>query len=173
MEPFEESGLRFTPPSSACFRFADCETYRRMNGRQLSEMDVGYWDEPHQAIVLLELKDYASREPARALVPKLVAKGRDCLVMLHAVWTELGDTARDLRHEMPEAFHMQQKLRLFFVLKAGAEGISKEALTPMRGQLENAIKAYAELLGIRSLVVLLLDHEGAIRRGLPVSVVSE
>ena len=83
MPPFEESGLRVTPPEGCSFRFEDCTTYRRLSGQRVSEMDVGWWDEAHQVIRLLELKDYSVRPPSGVLLPGLVAKGRDCLVMLH------------------------------------------------------------------------------------------
>ncbi|MEO5727999.1 MAG: hypothetical protein ABI134_09775, partial [Byssovorax sp.] len=53
-----ESGLLVSLPDGAWFRFQDCATYRRLNGRSLKEMDFGYWHEMHRCIVLLELKDY-------------------------------------------------------------------------------------------------------------------
>lgn len=119
MDPFEESGLRFLPPTEACFRFSGFRSYQRLSGRQLSEMDVGYWDEGRRSIILIELKDYATREPSRELIPKLVAKGRDCLLILHAAWSELSDAARAIASELPEVCRQRQRVRMFFVLKVG------------------------------------------------------
>lgn len=170
MEPFNESGLRFTPPTQVCFRFSDGPTYKRLCGRAISEMDVCWWDEAKQTLFLLELKDYSAREPARELLPKLVAKGRDCLVMLNAACGEGSDAARQLRSELPEACGRRQKLRFFFVLKVGSEGLTREALNPMKDKLENDIKAYAELLGFGAVVVLLLDHATAIAKKLPLAI---
>jgi hypothetical protein len=170
MEPFEESGLRFTPPGPICFRFADCSTYRRLSGQAVSEMDICWWDAAKELLVLLELKDYSVHTTSRELVPKLVAKGRDCLVMLHAAWNELGDLAKNLRIELPQGCREKRVVRLYFMLKVG-DGLTREALAPMKDKLEADIKAYAALLGIWPLRVFLLDHHTAIRHHLPLTIV--
>jgi hypothetical protein len=167
---FDESGLRVTLPEGCSFRLEDCRAYQRLGGRQVSEMDFGWWDDGRQAIQLLELKDYSTRTPSFELLPKLVAKGRDCLVMLHAVWQSLSDTARALGAELPERCRAPQKLRLFFVVKTGTGGLSRVDILPLKDSLESHIKAYAELLGVRGLIVFLLDHDKAIEKGLPVTV---
>jgi hypothetical protein len=170
MEPFVESGLCFTPPGPHCFRFADCAAYKQISGRRVSEMDVGYWDERHRILVLLELKDYSTHEVKRDLRANLLQKGRDCLVMLHAAWAELGDRARSLRQHLPEQARTRQKLHLYFVLKIGENGMPKELLGPQKDELRNQINAYADLLGMGRLEVLVIDHHKAIEKGLPLSL---
>jgi hypothetical protein len=170
MPSFEESGLRVALPDEGSFRLSACRTYQGISGRRVSEMDFGWWDEAKQSISLLEIKDYSTRQPARDLLSHLVPKGRDWLVMLHAVWRDASDLARALREDLPEHCRTPQKLRLFFVLKVAPGGLPREHLPAINSALADHIQAYAELLGIRGLVVLLLDHEKAIEKGLPITV---
>lgn len=167
----EESGFRIIVPRDASFRFADSTAYRQLGGRRVSEMDVGYWDEAHQWISLLEVKDFSVHEPLKALLPKLVAKGRDSLVMLHAVWHDLSDIARALRGDLPDPCRSPKKVRLLFVLRVGA-GFSREQLLPIKDDVEHQIKAYAELLGFSRIIVAVMDHEKAVEKGLPLTVLS-
>ena len=171
MPPFEESGLRVTLPEVGSFRFSACATYHRLSGRQVTEMDVGWWDEARQAIYLLEIKDYSRHEAKKDLRSNLIAKGRDCLVMLHASWRDVSDVGRALLRELPERCRTPQRLRLFFVLKDGDAGHAKELIPAIKDDLENHIKAYAELLGMGRLDVVLLDHVKAIEKGLPITVI--
>lgn len=76
-----------------------------------------------------------------------------------------------MERSSPERCRTPQKLRLFFVLKVGPGGLSREQLTPIKDGLQSHIKAYAELLGIRGLIVFLLDHEKAIEKGLPITLI--
>jgi hypothetical protein len=154
-------------PDGAWFRFEDCATYRRLNGRSLKEMDFSYWDEAHQCIKLLELKDYYA--PPRAipteLVSELTAKGRHALLMMHAAWHGKGEGAT-LCTELPEVCRRAVPLQLKFVLK-----IRKEEVANL-GKLQDAIRlpvlVYAELLGLIASVQV-LDHARAIKKGLPLA----
>jgi hypothetical protein len=164
MPIFEESGLRVALPAEGSFRFADIAAYRRVSGQAVSEMDVGWLD--RDRLILLELKDYSEHESRQDLRAKLVAKGRDSLVMLHAVWRDLGDFARALGSELPPGCRAPQKLLLVFVLKTGAAGVPGMGLRSLKEDVQSHISAYAEILGVRSLIVLLLDHHKAIEKGL-------
>lgn len=59
----------------------------------------------------------------------------------HAVWGDLSDVGRALRAELPERCRAPQKLRLFFVLKVGPGGLSREQLAPLKDDLQSHIKA--------------------------------
>ncbi len=170
MPPFEESGLRVTLPEEGSFRFSECPTYQRISGRNVSEMDVGWWEEKWQAIVLLEIKDYSTQLPRKDLMSSLLAKGRDCLVMLHAVWHGVSAIGKTLGADLPERCRQPQRLVLYFVLKVGTGMTAKELLVNIKESLENHVNAYAEVLGMRRITVILLDHEKAIAKGLPLSV---
>lgn len=82
-----ESGLRVElPDGTAFFRLGECRAFDLVRHGRMHEMDVGWWDEPAQATFLVEIKDYSVRKPSREILGNLIAKGRDCLVMLHAAW---------------------------------------------------------------------------------------
>lgn len=162
-----ESGLIVSLPDGAWFRFQDCATYRRLNGRSLKEMDFGYWHEVHHCIFLLELKDYfiSPRTLPTDLVSELVDKGRHALLMMHAAWQGKGEGGA-LAAELPEGCRRETPLQLKFVLKLRREEV------PQLGTLQSAIRlpvlVYADLLGLTASVQI-LDHERAIARGLPLA----
>ena len=162
-----ESGLIVSMPDGVWFRFEDCATYRRLNGRSLKEMDFGYWDEAYRCIFLLELKDYhvSPRTIPTNLVSELVAKGRDALVMMHAAWQRKGEGGA-LFAELPEECRREARLELRFVLKLRNEEVSR--LGTLQDSIRLPMLVYAELLGIAA-NVRILDHEGAIARKLPLT----
>jgi hypothetical protein len=59
MPIYEESGLRITLPNGENFRFQDFPSYKKLNGKNLSEMDFGWWDATKNTLFLLEVKDYS------------------------------------------------------------------------------------------------------------------
>jgi hypothetical protein len=129
-------------------------------------MDFGYWHEEHGCVVLLELKDYSRPTPLPSdLLDELVAKGRDGLLMTHAVWSGRG-AGRELAEQLPDVFRAEARVRLCFVMKLGRQEVV--SLRPLRDLLKYRVLVYAELLGLKASVQL-LDHETARAKGLPVA----
>ena len=161
----QESGFVFSPPNAEWFRFADCPTYQKLCGAGISEMDFAYWDAPRDRLVLLEVKDYTGREAPSHLVNSLIAKGRDCLIMLQSVWHRGAGTGASLCREVPERFRLHSRLHLIFVLKVDDQTRMKP-LNEMRDQLTWSIRAYTALLGLEGNATL-MDQEKAFSLGLP------
>jgi hypothetical protein len=59
MPIYEESGLRIELPDGDSFRFQDCSGYKSLSGKNLSEMDFGWWDSAKNILWLLDVKDYS------------------------------------------------------------------------------------------------------------------
>ncbi|WP_437547113.1 hypothetical protein WME97_44350 [Sorangium sp. So ce367] len=165
----EESGFAFTPPDMAWFRFEDLPTYRRLSGAGVAEMDFTYWDPDRGRVVLLEVKDYTGRDAPSHLADCLIAKGRDCLVMLQSAWRG-GDTGIGaiLAGELPERLRVRSRVRLIFVLKVDAATRMKP-ISAMKDHIDCAIRAYADLLGL-TCDTLVMNQEKASRCGLPLRV---
>jgi hypothetical protein len=164
MPTFDESGLRLTLPEGAWFRFERMDGYNDLKPYAVSEMDFGWWHDPEQVFVLLEVKDYSVHEAQQDLRAKMIAKGRDCIVMLHAAWHGTSDIGRRLCAALPEPCRVPRRLQIRFVIKVGA-GLPTELLTTYADHVQNAVRKYANLLGIRCGVAV-LDHHKAIQKGL-------
>ncbi|MEQ8969819.1 MAG: hypothetical protein RIE73_05425 [Coleofasciculus sp. C1-SOL-03] len=90
MSIYQESGLQITLPDTERFRFQDCSGYKTLNGKNLSEMDFGWWDSTKNSLWLLDVKDYSHLTPTERLpdylLENLVNKATDSLLILSAVW---------------------------------------------------------------------------------------
>lgn len=161
----QESGFDFSPPSGEWFRFADCPTYQKLCYAGIAEMDFAYWDAARDRLVLLEVKDYTGREAPTHLVNSLIAKGRDCLIMLQSAWRGDAGTGASLCHELPERLRRPSRLQLIFVLKVDDQ-TRMRPLAEMRDQLRWSLRAYTALLGLEGSTTL-MDQEQAVRLGLP------
>ncbi|KYF82840.1 hypothetical protein BE20_56655 [Sorangium cellulosum] len=165
----EESGFDFTPPDVAWFRFEDLPSYRRLSGAGVAERDFTYWDPDRGLVVLLEIKDYTGRDAPGDLAGRLIAKGRDSLVMLQSAWRG-GDTrtGATLAGELPERLRVRSSVRLIFVLKVDAATRIKPIST-MKDRIAWSIRAYADLLGLRC-DTLVMNQDKASEIGLPLRV---
>jgi hypothetical protein len=163
----EESGFAFTPPDEAWFRFAHLPTYRtRLSGRGIAEMDFAYWDAARDRLVLLEVKDYTGREAPTHLAASLIAKGRDCLIMLQSAWRSGdGGLGASLARELPERLRVPSRVQLIFVLKVD-DTTRTRSMKSMRDQVAWSIRAYAELLDLDGNATL-MDQDKASKVGLP------
>jgi|SRR5580700_8587501 hypothetical protein len=163
----EESGFVFTPPHEAWFRFADCGTYRtRLSGQGIKEMDFAYWDAPRDRLALLEIEDYTGREMKDHRVERLIAKGKDVLVMLHSAWHEVpSELGASLAREIPELLRVRSRVQIVFVLKLDG-GTQRMAMSKMRDKIRRAIRAYAALLDMDGDAALMDQHQ-ALEFGLP------
>jgi hypothetical protein len=171
---FEESGFRVELPEDTGFRFADLRSYRALAGRSISEMDFGWIHAEAGALCLMEVKDYSEREPPSHLLPKLIAKGRDCLLLLQAAWSELSGVGRDLRSDLPAPCRDRRRVRLFFVLKRDPALPPPEArlMQTMQDKLKAAVGGYADILGAQLSLLRLMDQERAIQMRLPISIIT-
>jgi hypothetical protein len=163
----EESGFVFTPPHEAWFRFADCGTYRtRLSGQGIKEMDFAYWDAPRERLAVLEVEDYSGLEMKDHRVERLVAKGKDVLVMLHSAWRGApAGLGASLGREIPERLRVPSRVQLVFVLKVDG-GTRMMARSKMRDKIRRAIRAYAALLDLDGDAALMDQHQ-AFELGLP------
>lgn len=129
-------------------------------------MDVAYWDAPRDRLVLLEVKDYTGREAPTHLISSLVAKGRDCLIMLQSAWRGDTETGASLCLELPERLRSCSRLDLIFVLKVDDQ-TRMRPINEMRDQLVWSIQAYRKLLGLLGGRTMLMDQQKAFSVGLP------
>jgi hypothetical protein len=160
-----ESGFSIRLPDGLWFRLASTETYRRLGGRALKEMDFGYLDEAARRLVLVELTSYdrAMAAPeSKQLLPEMIAKARDSLLMLQAVWRGHGE-GKALALELPEACRTESRLLLCFVVKLNAVQPVSFVMSDLRGRLKSCMTVGAELLGLE-VDVELLDHRKAMEK---------
>jgi hypothetical protein len=167
MAVVEESGFIFTPPDETWCRFARFPTYRtQLSGKGIAEMDFAYWDAVRNRLVLLEVKDYTGREAPTHLVSSLIAKGRDCLMMLQSAWRSSGaGLGASLAADFPERLRVPSRVQLIFVLNVD-ETTRMRSIKSMRDQVAWSIRAYAELLDLHGDATL-MDQDKASKVGLP------
>lgn len=159
-------------PEDTGFRFADLRSYRALAGRHVSEMDFGWIHAGSDALCLMEVKDYCGRDAPSHLLPKLIAKGRDSVLLLQSAWGELSGVGQGLRSDLPAPCRDRRSVRLFFVLKRDPGMSPPEArlMQTMQDALRSAIGAYADILGVRLSLLLLVDQDKALRMPLPVAL---
>lgn len=167
-----ESGFEITPPIDASFRFAETNTYRRLAGAALKEMDYGWFDTTRNELLLVELTNYeTSVAPIdrRALMKEMIEKGRDSMLMLQAAWKGVGK-GQDLARELPDLCKRLARLRLCFVLRAKRDELDVIVSADVKGRLASVLKIYANLMGMDIEVDLLGPVEAMAR--LPISVIA-
>ena len=171
LREYQESGLRVSLPDEGCFRIADCRTYQELSGKQLKEMDFGWWDKDNSKIILLELKGkeiwdgWTPGQSASArLIENLVAKATDMLLILSAVWlkTEIGS---ELSLELPGSVAGGlQAIKFVFLVDTPATQIP--LLSNLKDKLNQILAGRMQLFGIRHATLVHLDN--AIKMGLPI-----
>jgi hypothetical protein len=125
MPIYEESGLRITLPDGDSFRLQDCASYISLKGKNLSEMDFGWWDATKETLWLLDIKDYSHLSPSEKLpdylLEKLIKKVTDTLLILSSAWLSNSLQGKEvcadlltLCQNFPTNF---KKLKIVFVLK--------------------------------------------------------
>ncbi len=175
MPIFEESGLRITLPDGESFRFQDCPSYKTLNGKNLSEIDFGWWDSAKQTFWLLEIKDYSHLTPAERLpnylLEKLTNKVTDSLLILSSIWSG-SLQGQEIRAELPTFCHtfpiQPSKIKIVFVLKISNPHLKLE-LSPLKTRLRDKLGGRLQVFDITH--VTLVDHETAIKMSLPIQIV--
>jgi hypothetical protein len=174
---FEESGFRVSAPDPA-FRFSGLESYRSLSGRQLKEMDVGWWEttpDGKNRLLLLELKGmevWHSRpddpmNPHEHLIRTCVEKATDTLLMLAGAWIPT-TWGQQLARGLPPQAHPYPgdgALKLVFLIDIPAG--HRELLHAVRDEINGRLEGRLGVFGIRRVSVI--DFESAQRMGLPVA----
>lgn len=175
MAIYQESGLRITLPDGDSFRFQDCSSYKTLSGKNLSEMDFGWWDSTRNTLWLLDIKDYSHLTPSEKLpdhlLDNLINKATDSLLLLSAVW--FGSIkGKEIGLELPlscQSFPSNpRKLKIVFVLKISNTHIKAE-LSPLKTRLLARLQGRIALFDLNN--VTLTDHETGIKMGLPIVTV--
>lgn len=164
MPVYTESELSISLPDGKSFQLGKMAAYRSLSGCALKEMDFGYLDEDGGHIVLVELTSYnkAAEPPtSKVLLPEMIAKARDSLLMLQAAWRGHG-VGKRLLLELPEPCRKELRLRICFVVKLSSE--HRRAFTPVAmsnigGRLRTCLAACADLLGLEVHVELFDDRK--------------
>ena len=174
MREIIESGFRFRLPEAECFRLSENVTYQSLSGRNLKEMDIGWWRSTERKLFFIELKgaeiwENFRKSPDQAheyLVKSLNKKTTDVLLMLTAMWsgTKIGET---LKSGVPEAVHDyigDGNLKFIFLIDTP---VSHKALyAPIKDAINKALAGRMQLFGVNR--VTLLDFDLAQKLGLPV-----
>ncbi len=173
MPVYAEPGFSVALPDWLSFRLQDCESYSTLCGQGLSEMDFGWWeDAPQPTLWLLEVKDYGHLAPEEQLpehlIPKLVAKATDTLLLLAAAWIPTG-RGQDIARWLPEPCRSfpaaPKRLKLVFALRLPPE---RRALVPaLKDKVNQQLRGRIGLFDLKQ--VILVDHETAARMGLPIT----
>ncbi len=74
MSTYQESGLIITLPDGEHFRFQDCQAYKEVSGRNLKEMDFGWWQNDTNTLWLIEIKEYSNLTSEEQLPDYLLDK---------------------------------------------------------------------------------------------------
>ena len=180
MPNYSESGLIITFPSQDYFRVSDCNTWaNKLNSFTLSEMDFGWWDSNKNELCFLEVKDFTQLAHPLAKKPKsplsfidtFVTKATDMLSLLAGVWinsTEGNNMISELLVTCPNFPRHLCKFKLLFVVKTN-DPKAAIWIDLINIKIRNQLKGRVMLFGLNPADdVTLLDHQTAIRQGLPI-----
>ena len=180
MPTYSESGLIINLPHQDYFRISDCNAWdKKLKSVSLSEMDFGWWDANTNELYFLEVKDFTqlahpkakkSKSP-RSFIDKFVSKATDMLTLLAGIWlktTEGENMTSNLLVNCPNFPLHFSKVKLFFVVKTNDPNIGI-VLDAMNIEIRTQLQGRMMLLNLDPVNdISLLDHESAIRRGLPI-----
>jgi hypothetical protein len=164
MPIYEESGLRITLPDGECFRFQDCPSYNPLKGKNLTEIDFGWWDSAEDTLHLLEIKDYsglpASERLPEYLLEKLINKVTDTLMLLASVWFS-SLQGQQICSDLPASFHKfpLQPKKIKIVINSDIK--IRDELSPLKVRLKNKLLGRLKLFDIEH--ITLVDHETALK----------
>jgi hypothetical protein len=166
---YPESGLYVHLDADQSFRFSDTQFYKARSGRNLKEIDFGWWDAAKKTLWLMELKgeEVWDQEEQHHLVNVLQKKAVDSLLMLGAMWSGRSPSA-ELAHELPDAIAklgLDAVIRLVVVIPTPAK--RKHLLSAVATKLNQMMAGQIELFGIHRVSVM--DADSAVKMGLPVT----
>lgn len=147
-----DSGMTLEVDEGSWFRFANMAAYRPLGGDAIKEMDFGYFNHEAGGIDLVELKSYTKADKPPKIVeilPDLISKGRDSLLLLQAAWRGHGP-GPSLAKELPESCRSKSRLRFHFVIRPNQtqrDQLTPRAILDLQGRLRMCIVSYARLIG--------------------------
>ena len=162
-----ESGFKATFPEEKSFRLQDIDVYRRLSGKALKEMDIGWWDEDKNRLVFIELKGGDTEFEKKHFIDNITQKVTDVLLIMSAVWigTRKGN---DIRKQLPEPIHhYHEDRRLMFVVVIDISDESLQLIPPVREAINGRLEGRLHLFGVHRIFIVNLSR--AIQMGLPVS----
>ena len=180
MPIYSESGLTINLPDQDYFRVSDCPTWRKkLNTLSLKEMDFGWWDATTNQIYFLEVKDFTQLNHPKAtnhktpqdFIKDFVIKATDTLFLLAGVWlsSSKGESMKnELLTTCPNFPTSLSKFKLIFVVKTTdpSAGIS---IADLNNEIRNQLRGRVILFDLKPDDVILIDHQTAIRKGLPIT----
>ncbi len=164
MPEFVESGLVFTLPDGACFRFESLNTYNTLSGQGLREMDFGWWDR-NGSLSLLEVFSRGAigrLGSADGLSSVCISKIVDSILMLSAMW--LGTkTGNCMQNEISQSFPVFREPEPVFIYIVLVSSRDQVLSLPMMDIFNNRLYGKTRLFGIGRVSVL--NAEQIIREG--------
>ena len=180
MPNYSESGLTVILPAQDYFRISDCKTWIfSLKGNSLKEMDFGWWDLSTNELYFLELKDFTqlnhpkAKEPTtpESYINKFVTKATDMLILLAGIWLDSSkgnEMFQDLLTTCPNFPNSPRKIHLIFVVKT-YDPSAAIWLPLINIEIRKQLKGRVMLFDMDPVDdVVLLDHQEAIQRGLPI-----
>ncbi|MEI6429380.1 MAG: hypothetical protein WCO45_13515 [Pseudanabaena sp. ELA607] len=180
MPIYSESGLTINLPNQDYFRVSDCPTWRKkLNTLSLKKMDFGWWDETTNQIYFLEVKDFTQLDHPKSKKPKksqdfikdFVTKATDTLFLLAGVWLS-SSKGESMKNELfatcPNFPTSLSKIKLLFVVKT-TDPSAGIWIADLNNEIRNQLRGRVILFDLNPDDVILIDHQTAIRKGVPIS----
>ncbi len=172
MREIVESGFTVRVPRASSFRFAEIEAYRKLSGKHLKEMDIGWWDDGK--LYLLELKgakiwdkfDVDRDSAHKHMTSELSKKVTDVLLILGSVWseTEIGNNiGADLPSEVRK-YPGERGVKLIFLIDTPES--RKPIMSAVKDYINSRLEGRINLFGIRH--VTLVNFESTRKMRLPI-----
>jgi hypothetical protein len=171
MPEFLESGLKIILPDDHSFRLQDCQVYKKLSGKNLSEMDFGWYDITKNILLLLEIKEYSELQPEDKLIerllPKLVDKATDTLLILSSIWSKSAK-GQELATDLPVSCqNFPQRIKIVFVFNIHNPQL-KMILPILKTKLNSRLKGRIALFDLRD--ITLTDPETAMKMGISITL---
>lgn len=178
MGVIEESGMRIEYPDSNSFRIGELDAYKRLSGKHLKEMDLGYWDAEKETLWLVELKGESDRllevadehhketqtgdesirlERCSRFTHDLMLKTLDTLLIMASIWSGT-DEGLNIGEEIPEAIRQYPghgNVKLAFVIDTAAE--RKHLLNILKDHVNTRLEGRLALFNIRRITLVDID----------------
>jgi len=166
---YTESGLHIRLDSDQSFRFSNTTFYQTRSGRNLKEIDFGWWDAAKNTLWLMELKgeEVWDNDGQDHLVNVLQKKTVDSLMMLAAMWSRRAPSV-DLARELPISIaelRLDADIRLVVVIPTPQR--RRPLLSAVATKLNQIMAGQIGLFGIHRVSVI--DTVAAMAVGLPVT----
>ena len=172
MREIVESGFTVRVPRASSFRFAEIEAYRKLSGKHLKEMDIGWWDDGK--LYLLELKgaeiwdkfDVDRDSAHKHITSELSKKVTDVLLILGSVWSET-EIGKNIASDLPpkvRKYPGESGIKLIFLVDTPDS--RKPLMAAVKDNINRHLEGRINLFGIKR--VTIVDLELAQKMGLPI-----